>query len=488
MKNFKLIPWISLVIFVSLAGVIFAKEKKKDDNPYVWKPRTTSVSVFKNGLGFFMREGDTVLRDGWCVAGQVPPAAFGTLAIYSHDEDEIVDIVGSGPGEKVEFNDEDFSSDLKIKKAKLEENLNLNVQIKYDHTGKEKEASGKILSVGPKFVILENDSNNFAVKIVEITSMKMLDYPIRVHVSKESKSEAKKTRLGMAYLRKGITWIPEYTMKVIDEETAELTLRGTLINEAEDLVHCDVNFVVGVPHFIHSHLMAPIAAGQVIRAISASVAPSSVMSQSINSAAMFYNNAPLVSGNIPDISGSANLDKLYGNLPQMGGAAGTDYTVYKKSDLTLRRGEKAIVTLFRKKIKYSHLYRWDIPCKMKHFLVLHNITDTAWTTGACLAISSGQPLSEDILKYTPKNGTCEIPVTTAINIAHVRKESELDRKLKDHSPAKNIYLDLVTLKGELKLHNYEKSQVEIIINTPVQGKPVSTTDEGNTSIDTGRLN
>jgi len=37
----------------------------------------------------------------------------------------------------------------------------------------------------------------------------------------------------MAYLRKGITWIPEYTLKVIDDETAELTLRGTLVNEAE---------------------------------------------------------------------------------------------------------------------------------------------------------------------------------------------------------------------------------------------------------------
>src|SRR5438552_1078055 len=53
-------------------------------NPHLWKPRTTSVAVFKNGYGFFMGEGEVALRDGWCTAADVPPATFGTLAIYSH--------------------------------------------------------------------------------------------------------------------------------------------------------------------------------------------------------------------------------------------------------------------------------------------------------------------------------------------------------------------------------------------------------------------
>ena len=58
-----------------------------------------------------MREGETQLRDGWCVAEQVPPAAFGTLAIYSRNEKETVDIVGSGPGEVVEFDGRDAGKD-----------------------------------------------------------------------------------------------------------------------------------------------------------------------------------------------------------------------------------------------------------------------------------------------------------------------------------------------------------------------------------------
>ena len=121
----------------------------------------------------------------------------------------------------------------------------------------------------------------------------------------------------------------------------------------------------------------------------------------------------------------------------MGGAAATDYTVYTKKDLTLRRGEKAIVTLFTRKIQYSHIYRWSPPGAMEHSLVLHNQTDTAWTTGPCLALSAERPLSEDLLKYTPKGGRGELPVTAAINIAHEKSEREIDRKLKAYSPDNN---------------------------------------------------
>jgi len=88
--------------------------------------------------------------------------------------------------------------------------------------------------------------------------------------------------------------------------------------------------------------------------------------------------------------------------------------------------------------------------EIEHFLVLHNDTDTPWTTGPCLASSDEMALSEDLLKYVPKGGKGEMPVTTAINIAHDQKESEADRKLKAISPQRLLH-GLVTLDGELTL-------------------------------------
>ncbi|MGC4002786.1 MAG: hypothetical protein QM811_06495 [Pirellulales bacterium] len=246
-------------------------------------------------------------------------------------------------------------------------------------------------------------------------------------------------KLGMAYLRQGITWIPEYTLKVIDKETAELTLRGSLVNEAEDLIHTDVHLVVGVPHFTHTQYMAPLAVGQVIRTIGAAVggaavsnSVSNVQTQIMNRAAI-VRNEPLNAAAQPqgqDVfdkpvgNDAGDLNKTVGNLPKLDGAAGTDYTVYTKKDLTLRRGEKAILTLFVKKIRYDHIYRWTPPGQMEHSLVLKNSTDDAWTTGPCLALSGDRPLSEDLLKYTPKGSRGELPVTAAINIANDKSETE----------------------------------------------------------------
>ena len=471
-----------------------ASPAAEDDNPHLWKPRTKSVAVFKNGLGFFMREGEVQVRDGWCVAQHIPPAAFGTLAIYAHSQQETVDVVGSGPGEVVEFDDRDAPKDAAGKRARLQASENLKVQLQYKYKDQERSAVGKLVSVGPEFVVLDSGSNSFAVPVEGITRMQILELPLRIHVLSEAEKPAEKTTLGMAYLQKGITWIPEYTLKVLDEQTAELTLRGTLVNEAEDLIHSDVHLVVGVPHFVHTEYMAPIAVSQVIRTIGAAVAPEAVRTQIMNRAAIASNT--MVSGQFDQPAGvveqpagaaAGDLGKALGNLPQMDGAAATDYTVYTKKDLTLRRGEKAIITLFRQKITYSHIYRWSPPGQMEHSLVLHNRTETAWTTGPCLAISAERPLSEDLLRYTPKGGNGELPVTAAINVAHEKTEREIDRKLKAHSPTRDVYLDLVTLEGKLRLRNFEKRMVEIVIANPIPGKPITADQDGAISVDPTKL-
>jgi hypothetical protein len=211
----------------------------------------------------------------------------------------------------------------------------------------------------------------------------------------------------------------------------------------------------------------------------------------MNRAAIVRNTAPAGvdphTVEMPVGEQAGNLQSALGDLPQLGGAAATDYTVYTKKDLTLRRGEKAILTLFTRKIRYSHIYHWNPPARMSHSLVLQNATDTAWTTGPCLALSNERPLSEDLLKYTPKGAGGELPVTAAINIAHGKSEREVDRKLKDHHVPHNTYFDLVTLKGELTLTNYEKRSVEIVITNPVPGHPLEADHDGRVQTDPTRL-
>jgi hypothetical protein len=475
---------------------------KESENPYLWKPRTKSVSVFKNGFGFFMADAEAALRDGWCTAASVPPAAFGTLAVYAMTEGQTVDVVGAGPGEVVEFDDKDAPATLAERKRRIEASKSLKVALTYTYCNQDRQSAGKVVSVADDYVVLEADGQNFAVATKDVKRMQMLDLPVRVHVSADAaNADAKpavpqKAKLGMAYLRQGITWIPAYTLRVIDDDTCELTLRGTIVNEAEDIIHADVQLVVGVPHFLHADHMEPLAVGQAIRTIGAAVGPGGFGSQIANNSIAFSNGNSEASrgGNIvgdarpiaPQPAG--NLAAAAGNVPQLDSpAGGSDFTVYTKKDLTLRRGEKAVVTLFVKKLKYSHLYKWSPPGPLEHFLQVQNDNAGALTTGPCLAISGNQPLSEDVLKYVPKNGKGHFPVTTAVNVITDVIETEADRKLKAYSPSDKVNLDLVTIKGELRLRNFEQSAAQVQITHRITGKPQSASDNGVIAADPSKL-
>jgi hypothetical protein len=483
------ILFLLLFLFSATANSKESADGKKE-NPYLWKSKVTSVTIFKNDLGFFLRQGQTELRDGWCISGVIPPASFGTLVIFPADANRTVDIVGTGSGDTVEFNGVDAPDDIAVKQSRLQSCMYLKVQLSYLENKKPNSAAGKVVSVGSDYVILDAENNNFAVPLDGITKLVVLENPLRVHVTSDDKKTAEKTTLGMAYLRKGITWIPEYTLKLLGEDTAELTLRGTLVNEAEDLINCDVQLVVGVPHFVHTDYLTPISVGQVIRTIGTAIAPAGLNQQISNSmVSNIYTNtgaSNITSRPVTDSSGR-NLQNTTGNLPKLESEGASDYTVYERKGVTLRVGEKAILTLFTKKIKYRHIYKWQFPNEIEHYLTLENNTDSAFTTGPCLVMSDNRALSEDMLKYIPRGGTGELPVTTAINIAKDQSEKETGRQKKVYTISTDYSADLVSLEGELKLRNFDKKEAAISITMKIQGKPLTASDKGTIIQDTQNL-
>ncbi len=465
------------------------------DNPHVLKPKTKSVAVFKNGMGFFTRHAQATLSDGWCFAEELPPAAFGTLAIYSTSPTETVDVVGAGTGESIHFDGIDASNTTETKLDRLGKLKGMLVELKYRHKNEVRTVNGKLVSLSPEFAVIEEPAQSHAVPIQAIKSLRVLNLPLRIHVVDDQEKPVKTANLGIAYMRKGITWIPEYTLRILDEENAELTLRGTLVNEAEDLVHCDVNFVVGVPHFIHSELLSPLAVGRAIRAIGSSLSvggvPSQVMSQVMNRAAISNNSITSNSDGLIQFGRNPpegnDLNDLLSSLPALGNAASGDFTVYTKRDLTVRQGERATVTLFSHKIRYTHQYRWNLPSSLQHELVLRNDTKTPWTTGPCLAISGDSPLSEDLLKYTPVGGMGAFEITSAINVANNISEEEIGRKLKAHEPSSNQFLDLVTLRGTIKLKSFATQNTELSVTAPIRGKPTKSTPKGTVQMNSDQL-
>ncbi|MBN1488702.1 MAG: hypothetical protein JXA69_02195 [Phycisphaerae bacterium] len=475
----------SVIGIVMLSVGVCAQAMTGDDRPdnqHVWRPGVRSVAVFKNGIGFFVREGKVTLRDGWCMAEAVPPALFGTLAICSLDEGRAVDIVGAGLGETVEFDGRDGPKDVAGKLARLRSVMGLNVALTYTHHDATQTVSGTLTDVTEEFAILEQDGRLHAIRLDELSKLQALDYPLRVHVE-GAETPDESAELAMAYLRKGVTWVPEYTLRVLDDETAELTLRATLVNEVEDLINADIHFVVGVPSFIFAEYLTPIAVGQAIKAVAAAV-PDQFMSQLVSNAIMTRagvaqdERAGLPTTQPPQPEAPVDVDGLLGSLPQMGGAGASDFAVYTKSGMTVRRGEKAIVTLFRVRVPYTHRYRWSSPGDLKHYLVLHNESETPWTTGPVIAVSEQRPLCQDRITYTPRGSRYELPVTTAVNIATGQSETEIARKLKAHEPAHNVFLDLVTIEGRVHVRNYESRPADLVVSRTVAGLLTTASHDG----------
>ncbi len=489
MKKTGHYPVVSLLqIAIALLSIGTFYLAQASENPYVWKPRVTALSVYKDGHGFFQREGPVKLHDGWGLMEAFPPAAFGTLAIYSHKESETVDTVISGSAVVVDFDDPAIGMDDDRKHDLLSTYRDLTLELRYTQYGRDQKAVGRLVSIGTEYVVLEAEDNNYAVPIAGISRLQILGAPARFHVRSETGEEPVETTLGMIYLRKGVTWIPEYTLTLLDDSTAELVLRGTLVNEAEDIIDGDVHFVIGVPYFRHNELLTPVAVGQVVRGISG-MAPREVMTQVATraGAARDVRSDPFAVVDQAVPVGVRDLREATGNLPQWEGAGANDFTVYTRGGLTVRQGERAIVRLFANEIRYGHIYRWSPPGDIEHYLVLHNETGTAWTTGPCLVSSDGKALSEDLLKYVPVGGRGELRVSTAINIAHNQREEEVDRKLKAHQPSHNVFLDLVTLDGVLTLNNFGRETADVVVDLTLAGRPLAASEGGRISQDASSL-
>lgn len=474
---------------VLIAGIIAAAWAKEPANPRIWEPEVRSVAVFKNGTGFFLADGSAGLRNGWCVSGAVPPAMFGTLAVYAKGEGQTVDLVGAGVGEMLDSNAPDDPADVADTAARLRAFLDLDVQLTLERDDASETRSGRLTEVTETYAILKTGPDLAAAPLSQIRKLQVLGYPLRVHVDGAPPDGT--AQLGLAYLRKGITWIPEYSLRILDDQTAELTLRATLVNEVADLTDCDIHFVVGVPSFLHAEYLSPLAVGQVIRTVAATL-PEGMHSQVLSNAIM--SRAGVAADGRPEASLSPGApaapseaaDPLAG-LPKLGAAGADDFTVYTRRHMSVRKGEKAIMTVFVRKVTYRHAYRWDSPGALRHLLLIDNGTDTAWTTGPVVAVSGPLPLCEDLLKYTPRGGACELPVTTAVNIATEASESEVDRKLKAHEPSHNVFLDLVTIEGRLHVRNHESRPAELTVRQTVPGLLKMVSDNGQMQQDTSKL-
>jgi len=513
--------YLARIGLVILSGFFFLFHpilgSAKDSSLPVLNTKAKNIAVFKNGLGFFMREGTVRLNDGWAVTEYVPNASLGSLWIGSLDKDTILEevvgfkedvqrsfeaismeeLLASNIGKKVKitYGDKIIEGTIKsVPEARTPEKgegsgIDYSRNI-YDPRIQPKLAAIVIIDMGDGEVVL-NKSVISKVEFPKGFSTSCLSKEKAKRMKFKAATSKKEAKIGLSYLQKGISWVPSYLIDLEDPKKARMTMKATLINDAENLENVDFFFVVGYPNFLYADVLSPMALEESITQFIQGLRREGRQEDAGGLMAITRQRA-----DFRESGALSNLDYGYETIKGLPGAAEEDLFLYHKEKISVKKGERAYYPIFFDEVDYKHIYEWEIPDTINvdprgyqrseqekkekehvwHSVKLSNSTKYPWTTAPAFVVSGSKPLSQDTINYTPKNAKTNLKLTVATDVKHERHEYEIDRQ-RDVKIYNHNY-DLVTVKGELIIRNHKNKEITMEIKKRLTGEATEVSHKG----------
>jgi hypothetical protein len=510
-----------------------------------FKTKVTDVTVFKDGHALIMARGQAKLEDGWCRTRDVPAPVLGTFWSFVADKECALDFVKAGEVETKEGRpcltlDEIIQANVG-KQATLTEVISKDAPpmahegtlmgileaeaaresvtarpaaTRYDEYGRsiaptmesdttrEKRLASFVMirtMQGVRMIKRENVAGlTLAAPDTGTTDTKKVR-EIAMHVVSKDKPATGEREVGIVYLQKGIRWIPEYRVEMLDGSKAKITLQGTIINEMVDLENADLRLVVGVPSFIMKDTLSPLALRDAAPRLSVYFAPpSSGTGATFDN--RFLSNAMMSQSAAPVRGGGGEAERGGPDVPMEGQKE--DLFLYHKPGVTLKKGERAIVTLLEVTVAYEDVYSWEIPpippmeawrnninddqqrqlslmlsgAKAMHKLRLTNTGTAPWTTGPATIYKGNTPLAQQLMTYTSVKNQVDLPVTIATDLNTKKEEAEKGRQT--NVTINDLSYTKVTLQGKLPVTSFKDKPVKMTVTRKTLGVITDTTAGG----------
>ncbi len=308
----------------------------------------------------------------------------------------------------------------------------------------------------------------------------------------------KTAEVGMAYVQKGIRWIPNYRVEIDDKGKATVKLQATILNELTDLQNATVNLVIGVPSFYFKETIDPIALSQ-------NLAQLSPYFQTDASTQFALSNAMMTQvargGEVRRPRNAAAAPDLG---PDLQGASNEDLFVFTVKNVTLAKGQRMVLPITQQTVDYKDVYTLDIPYvpplelrrqvntnqmaelaklmtapKVEHQIRLTNGKKEPFTTAPALLIKDGKVLSQAMMTYTSKGGSVDLTVTTAVDVKVKKKDRETKRTPNAQTFDGHNYWR-IDLASSVELTNYGTKAIEVEVTRHVLGN-LDKADEGVTA-------
>lgn len=449
-----------------------------------------NVAVFKNGSAFFVNKMQVNAGKGYYLLEKVPAATFGTLWLTAENNT----IKGTRSYMEEVAKKQDIRNIEGMIKANIGKNVTLTLSDKKVYKGVVQRVDGSLVlfKTGGKWMTFRAGR----VRLIEFAQLPATQYvekqKQRVLKIDFTQPKANQT-FELMYLQKGISWVPNYSVALMENKKAKITLKANLMNDVEDLKNASINFVVGVPNFAYSYLQSPVASTERVSDFIGRLNRNSnhfrrsrradITRQRMDNMANIASNTDFVSGTVTGTQGlqGQNAEDLY---------------FYNANNITLKKGNRAFYQIFQSSVDYEDIYEVALNSngnsrssyaksyaesgkqvsQVWHSVKLKNKTPYPWTTGTVLITKkiSGidKPLSQDKLNYTPAGGKAKLRITISPNINVKNAEREVSRE--ENKKRKDRYTyDLLTVESKIDIKNYHNKAIKLNLNRNITGEPIS---------------
>ncbi len=509
-RNFRRLSFVAAVSVV-LAGWCMCTAA---DTGSEAKLQLKEVSLFKNGLGFFVSEAEIPKKaESFYIIPQAAPA-HGTFWVsypekvkaemlvakeeQTDKEVEVtnmLDLLAANIGKKLRLvvSDEEIIEGVIEQFVAEEPKEPANPYSPGSVTPEQRRTGGYVST--PELVIVKTKEGEVAIRTGSIRRIDFIDtkatrtrtdkvknYRLDVNLGKGSG----RRKIGVSYLAKGVTWAPSYLIDITEPEEAKIAAKAEVINEVCDFDGVDLELVTGFPNVQFSDVVSPLAMKENLASfLQALSSGQSRRGRAAGRLANVMRQSVVYSAEEMDASGA--LMPAYGAAEA--GKVAEDLFLYPVRNVTLCKGCVGYVPLFTEAVPYKHIYQWQIPDYLDeyeryrsdvrpgekgeqevwHCIRLENNTKVPWTTAPAEVIKENAILGQDILNYTPVKAKSTVRITRAVSVKAEEAEFEKERK-RDAAQMYGYHYDLVTIDGKLSLNNFQEKAITLEITKTMSGE------------------
>lgn len=299
---------------------------------------------------------------------------------------------------------------------------------------------------------------------------------------------AMEAEVGLIYLQKGVRWIPSYKVTLNGDDTATVSLQGTILNELTDMEDVTAHLVVGVPSFMFKDTIDPMALQQTVAQLSRYFQPDAATGQQFSNAIMTQSARMGERRDPGEAVAPADLG------PELAGTnKSEDLFMFSVKHISLKKGQRMVVPIAETIVPVKSVYTLDVPVappvdvrtnmdpgragelhrllhspKVIHKARLTNKGEHPFTTAPAMIVKGDRILGQGMMTYTAVGGETDLEITTAVDV-QVKKAEKESKRTPNAVTLRGETYDRVDLEGKLTLVNFGKQAIEVKVVRHVLG-------------------